>query len=42
MPKQKLVEYNRNSILDASRKLFLKYGIEKTSMDDIAFNAECS
>lgn len=42
MPKQKLVEYNRSSILDASRKLFLKYGVEKTSMDDIAFNAECS
>lgn len=42
MPKQKLVEYNKSSILDASRKLFLKYGVEKTSMDDIALNAECS
>lgn len=42
MPRQKLVEYNRNSILEASKKLFLKYGAEKTSMDDIAAEAECS
>lgn len=42
MPKKKLVEYNKNSILDASRKLFLKRGVDKTSMDDIALAAECS
>lgn len=42
MPKQKLIEYNRTSILDASRKLFLKYGVDGISMDDIAVNAECS
>lgn len=42
MPKKKLVEYNRTGILDASRKLFLKNGIEKTSMDDIALAAQCS
>lgn len=42
MPKQKLIEYNRSSILDASKKLFLAYGVEKTSMDDIAAEAECS
>lgn len=40
--KQKLIEFNKKNILDAARKLFRKNGIAETTMDDIAYSAECS
>lgn len=40
--KQKLIDYNQSSILDAAKKLFLQNGIHKTTMDDISHAADCS
>ena len=40
--KTKLIEYNKRTILEAARNLFHEDGITKTTMDDIARNAECS
>lgn len=45
MGKQKkdaLVQFNRNNILETSKQLFLKNGVDKTTMDDIAKQADCS
>ena len=40
--KQKLIEYNKNNIVEAARILFQKNGIVQTTVDDIAREADCS
>jgi AcrR family transcriptional regulator len=40
--KEALIQFNRNNILETSKQLFLEKGIEKTTMDDIAKQADCS
>lgn len=40
--KQKLIEYNKRTILEAARNLFQEDGVIKTTMDDIARSADCS
>lgn len=40
--KKKLIEYNQSCILNAAKELFQKNGIVKTTVDDIAFLADCS
>jgi len=37
-----LIQFNRDIILAAARKLFQHNGISRTSMDDIAKEADCS
>lgn len=40
--KRRLIEYNQTNILDAARKLFQKNGVSKTTVDEIARDADCS
>lgn len=40
--KERFVAFNRAIILEAAHKLFLKKGINGTTMDDISREAECS
>lgn len=40
--KEVLIQFNKSYILEASKQLFLKKGIEKTTVDDIAKLADCS
>lgn len=42
MKKDKLIGFNREHITEAAKKLFKKNGVEKTTMDDIAKEAEYS
>jgi len=40
--KEQLTEFNRNNILDAAKKLFEEKGLQQTTMDDIAKEADYS
>ena len=40
--KQRRIQYNRSCILDAAKELFQKNGAVGTTVDEIAFAAECS
>lgn len=40
--KQKLIDYNKNCILNAAGELFHRNGTAKTTMDEIARAADCS
>lgn len=40
--KEALTEFNRNNILAAAKKLFVKKGVLQTTMDDISAEADCS
>jgi len=40
--KETLIQFNRNNILDSAKKLFKIKGIEQTTMDDIAKEADYS
>lgn len=42
MARKKLVDYNMANITEAAETLFFKKGVEKTTMDEIAAEAECS
>jgi len=40
--KERLLEFNRNNILDSAKQLFLEKGINQTTMDEIAKKADYS
>jgi len=40
--KEKLIQFNRNNILESAKKLFETKGVEQTTMDDIAKDADYS
>lgn len=40
--KKRRIEYNKKCILDAAKELFKEYGVSKTTVDDIAYEADCS
>lgn len=40
--KQKRIQYNQSCILDAAKALFQEYGVAGTTVDDIAYAADCS
>lgn len=40
--KEELIQFNRSSILETAKKLFLEKGIQQTTMDDIAKEADYS
>lgn len=42
MKKNKLIEFNQSCILSAAKELFLKNGVVKTTVDEIALLADCS